>query len=72
MGKSKNLKRYVVELSNDDLKDVVAKLANELEVYGEDASKGLINGFVKFYKLLSYDAIKNQSTLMEKWSGVYL
>ena len=59
--------KYTINLSDEELSEIVAKLANELEDYQEEASKGLKKGFIKMF-LLNEDLY--QTTLVKKWAKI--
>jgi len=59
--------KYIINLSDEELSEIVAKLANELEDYQEEASKGLKKGFIKMV-LLNEDLY--QTTLVKKWAKI--
>lgn len=59
---------YQIELSENELKEVICKLANELEDYGKAATSDLKSSFAKIYQLAS-NREKDcfYTTLVEKW-----
>lgn len=59
---------YKIELTENELGEIVAKLANELETYDDCASNGLKTGFLKMYNLVLDNNIKiYETTLIKKW-----
>lgn len=60
--------KYEIELSEGELREIICKLANELEDYGNDATIDQKRGFAKMYRLAS----KNEedcfyTILVGKW-----
>ena len=65
--KRNEIEKIIIELEIGELGEVCAKLANELEYYGEIASSNLISAFKK---LMGVDPIY-ETTLMKKWINLY-
>jgi hypothetical protein len=59
---------YKIELTDNELGEIIAKLANELETYDDQASGGLKDGFMKMYNLAIDNNVKiYETTLIKKW-----
>ncbi len=61
--------RYIIYLTENELSEIVAKLANELEDYQDQASTDLKEGFVKMYQL---NEDLYQTTLVKKWAKILI
>lgn len=62
-------KTRTVELTDNELSEIIAKLANELEDYGDSASSSLESGFIKMFKLIDYNENNTyKTTLVKKFS----
>jgi hypothetical protein len=60
--------KYEIELSENELKEIISKLANELEDYGDTANSELKSSFSKIYQLASKREKDCFYTLLvEKW-----
>lgn len=64
--------KYEIDLSDEELEEILCKLANELEVYwddGEDcATDALKSGFAKMYQLTNKgEKDIYYTTLVKKW-----
>lgn len=61
-----------LDITPNELNEVVCKLANELETYGDSASSGLIDGFLKLAdQLYANGGPTYETTLMKKWYRFY-
>jgi hypothetical protein len=61
--------KYQIELSENELEEVLCKLANELEDYNDDSTSELKSSFVKIYKLANtIKRNKPYTTLVKKWA----
>lgn len=62
-------KTHTVELTDNELSEIIAKLASQLERYGDCASPSLESGFVKMFKLMDYSENNIYiTTLVKKFS----
>lgn len=62
-------KKYTIELTDGELSEILAKLANEIEIYDEQVSDDLKSCFDKMFKLV--DNKTNNcyiTTLVKKYS----
>ena len=49
------MRTLIVNLTRNEYEELLAKLANELDDYGDQASQGLENSFIKILKAELYD-----------------
>lgn len=62
-------KTRTVELTDNELAEILAKLANELDIYDDMASPDLESGFVKMFKLIDHKENNCYiTTLVKKFS----
>lgn len=64
-----NTKKYTIELTDAELSEILAKLANEIKIYDEQVSEDLKSGFSKMFNLV--DNKTNNcyiTTLVKKYS----
>jgi len=61
-----------LDITPDELNEVVCKLANELETYGDSATDWFVNGFLKLAdQLYANGGPTFETTLMKKWYTFY-
>jgi len=64
-------KRLSIDLTKNEYEELLAKLANELEDYNEEASCGLKNSFIKIAKAELFNDIY-ETTLVKKYKNKLL
>lgn len=62
-------KKYTIELTDREISEILAKLANEIQIYDEDVSPSLTSAFNKIFNLVDNN-INNcyLTTLVKEYS----